>query len=82
LLAQTTETGDATHDGSFESQHAVSEEGHSGASDESVPTASPVAASGSNAASSSGMGQNVLFVLMFLVIGVVVASLFFMPRTS
>jgi hypothetical protein len=85
LLAQAAETAGSTPDGGVQSQDVVAEEGHSTSNDDSQPAAShanDAPASDAGAAPSAGMGQNVLFVLMFLVIGVVVASLFFMPRTS
>ena len=85
LLAQAQDAGNATHDVSSESHEAAAESGHSASTDDSQPAAShanDASAHGPGAAPSAGMGQNVLFVLMFLVIGVVVASLFFTPRSS
>ncbi|MEO1982298.1 MAG: hypothetical protein ABGZ23_20160 [Fuerstiella sp.] len=81
LLAQANDVTDAAHDDSSGSQDVVAAKEPAEAGDASQPVASPVAASDAVAAPSAGMGQNVMFVLMFLVIGVVVASLFFMPRT-
>jgi len=85
LLAQATETAAATPDVSADAQDIVADSGHSTPNDNSRKTASHASApsaNGAGAAPSAGMGQNVLFVLMFLVIGVVIASLFFMPRSS
>ena len=79
MLAQ---AGPAAHDDSSESHDVVAAEGISGAHGDSHSVASHVTVDDAVAAPSTGMGQNVLFVLMFLVIGVVVASLFFMPRTN
>ncbi|MCP4782408.1 MAG: hypothetical protein GY878_02515 [Fuerstiella sp.] len=82
LLAQTTSKTNAAHNDSSESHDVVAATETAEAGDASQTAASHVAASDAVAAPSAGMGQNVMFVLMFLVVGVVVASLFFMPRSS
>ncbi|MEO2016701.1 MAG: hypothetical protein ABGZ53_20280 [Fuerstiella sp.] len=81
LLAQATNMAEAKPSDSTESQDVVAANEIAVSSDEAQPVASNTPASDVVAVPSAGMGQNVMFVLMFLVVGVVVASLFFMPRS-